>query len=52
MSVFNVLYAKFIAPVWTRYGIWPFILFAILLLVAAYVFRVDLGAWANRLLGV
>lgn len=45
-------YSKFIVPIWKEYKIWGFVLIGVLLLVAAYVFGVDLGSYFNRLLGL
>ena len=46
------IYDKFIKPVWTRYGIWPFAALIVVVLAAAYLFQVDLGGYFNHLLGV
>lgn len=45
-------YQKLIAPVWKRYGVWPFALLLVVALIAAYVFGVDLGTYINRRLGL
>lgn len=45
-------YSKFVVPVWKQYKIWPFAALVVLLLIAAYIFGVDLGAYFNRLLGL
>ena len=45
-------YQKFIVPIWNEYKLPGFVVIGVLLLAAAYVFGVDLGAWVNRLLGL
>ena len=42
----------YVKAIWTQYKLPGFIAIVVLLLAAAYVFGVDLGAWANNLLGV
>lgn len=42
---------RYVAALWGKYGIWAFVLIAVLLLGAAYLFGVDLGGYVNRLLG-
>lgn len=43
---------RYVKAIWGQYKIWGFILIALLLLGAAYVFGVDLGGYINNLLGV
>lgn len=43
---------SYIKAIWGRYGLWGFVLIAVLLLGAAYLFGVDLGGYFNRLLGL
>lgn len=43
---------RYVKAIWDKMGLWGFVLIAVLLLGAAYLFGVDVGAWANRLLGV
>lgn len=46
------LYDKFVVPLWKEYKLWGFILIAVLLLAAAYIFGVDIGGYINRWLGL
>jgi len=43
---------RYVRAIWSEYKIWGFVLIFILLLVAAWVFKVDLGVYFNRLLGL
>jgi len=45
-------YNKFIVPIWKEYKLWGFILIAVLVLAAAWVFKVDIGGFINGWLGV
>jgi len=45
-------YEKFIVPLWNEYKLWGFILIAVLLLGAAWLFGVDLGGYVNGWLGL
>jgi len=42
----------YVKAIWSEYKLWGFVVIGVLLLVAAYVFGVDLGGWLNNLLGV
>lgn len=42
---------RYVAAIWGKYGIWGFVLIALLLLGAAYLFGVDVGGYVNGLLG-
>ena len=43
---------EYIRAIYKDHKIWGFVVIGVLLLVAAYVFGVDLGGWLNNLLGV
>lgn len=43
---------SYVKAIWGRYGLGGFVVIAVLLLGAAYLFGVDLGGWVNRLLGL
>jgi hypothetical protein len=43
---------EYIKAVWTKYGLWPFVLIFVMVLVAAYIFGVNIGGYFNGLLGV
>ncbi len=43
---------EYIRAIWSKTGLWGFIIIGVLLLAAAYIFGVDLGGWLNNLLGV
>lgn len=45
-------YQKFIVPLWKEYKLPGFIVIALLILAAAWLFGVDLGGYVNRLLGL
>jgi len=43
---------RYVKAIWAEYKLVGFIAIAVVLLIAAYVFGVDLGGYINRLLGL
>ena len=43
---------RYVKAIWAEYKLVGFIAIAVVLLIAAYVFGVDLGGYVNRLLGL
>jgi hypothetical protein len=43
---------EYIKAIWSEYKIWGFVLIFVLVLIAAWVFQVDIGGYFNSLLGV